>query len=330
MVSVREGRPLLDIESHGRRGPGQIDRLSPAQIELIARTVRRVPEVMVKVSGGGTSAKAVAAHFRYIDRRGELEIETDDGERVRGKGVEQPLIEDWDLDIDAAESRMPYAGKPGRKPVKLVHNIVLSMPAGTSPQGLLAASRAFARQQFALKCRYAIVLHTDQNHPHVHLVVKAINERGERLNIRKVTLREWRQEFARQLREQGIAANATNRVIRGETGSRKLDGIHRAMLRGASTHMLSRAQSGDTELLLARHPIGTGKAKLLETREAVESGWQALSKFLASQGQLELAEQVHRFVERLPPPRTEKEWIAERLRRNRGVDVEARNQVRSR
>ena len=143
--------------------------MTPTEIEHIARTVRRDPEVMVKVSGGGASPKAVAAHFKYIDRHGRLELETDDGERLMGMSAEKDLLEDWNLDVDAAEAKSPYSGRPGRKPGKLVHNIILSMPVGTPPQGLLNASRAFSREQFALKHRYAMVLHTDQNHPHVHL-----------------------------------------------------------------------------------------------------------------------------------------------------------------
>jgi len=248
-ISVREGRLLLDLVSYGRRGPGQTDRLSPVQIEHIARTVRRVPEVMVKVSGGGTSAKAFLAHFKYIDRHGDLEIETDDGEQLKGKGVEKDLIEEWDLVTDAADSESLYEGNPGRKPKKLVHNIVLSMLAGTSPAKVLAASRAFAREQFALKHRYAMVLHTDQPHPHVHLVVKAISERGQRLNVRKATLREWRNEFARHLREQGIEANATERAARGETKTHKPDGIYRAERGGRSTLMHDRVKAVAAELL---------------------------------------------------------------------------------
>ena len=231
---LKRGEPLLDISSYARRGPGRTDRLSPAQIEHIARTVRRVPEVMLKVSGGGATPGAVAAHFKYIDRRGELDIETDDGDRLHGKSVAMDLVEDWGLDAAAAETRSPYSGRPGQKPGKLVHNIILSMPASTPPTGLLAASRAFAREQFALKHRCAMVLHTDQEHPHVHLVVKALSHLGERLNIRKATLREWRQEFARHLREQGIAANATERAVRGAVRTPKSDGIYRAMLRGES------------------------------------------------------------------------------------------------
>jgi hypothetical protein len=51
-------------------------------------------------------------------------------------------------------------------------------------------------------------------HPHVHVIVKAVSEWEARLNIRKATLRGWREEFARHLRAQGIEANATRRVVR--------------------------------------------------------------------------------------------------------------------
>ena len=70
-------------------------------------------------------------------------------------------------------------------------------------QGLLGAARTFARETFGAKHRYAMVLHTDEPHPHVHMVVKAVSEEGMRLNIRKATLREWRREFARHLRAPG-------------------------------------------------------------------------------------------------------------------------------
>lgn len=314
LLSLRDGLPLLDLSSYARRGPNRRDRLSPAQVEQVARTVRRVPEVMVKVSGGGTSSGAVAAHFRYIDRRGQLEIETDDGEPLRGKGVEQDLVKDWDLQTDEVESRFPYGGNPGRRPGKLVHNIVLSMPMGTSPDKLLAASRAFAREEFALKHRYAMVLHTDQNHPHVHLVVKAMSEQGERLNIRKANLREWRHEFARHLRDHGVAANATERAVRGESRTHKTDRIYRAERHTESTHTRERAEAVADELLNGGLRIEPGKSQLVETRKEVEHGWRAINDILISQGQSELAAQVTNFVNQMPPAWTEKEWIAQALR----------------
>ena len=305
-------RPFLDLASYGRRGPGHDSRLSPAQIEHIERTVRRTPEVMVKISGGGQSAKAVAAHFNYLTRQ-DFEIETDDGEHLKGRGPENTLIEDWELDLDAAESRKSYRGVPGRKPTKLVHNIVLSMPAGTPAQGVLKASRNFAREQFALKHRYALVLHTDQPHPHVHLVVKAMSEQGKRINIRKETLREWRREFARHLRAQGIAANATMRAVRGVTKTQKSDGIYRAMRAGRSTHLRGRAQSVARAMRAGNTLVESGRPRLLDTRRIVEKGWHGLRDSLRADGKGGLAHEVECYVKGMPPPQTERESIAEAL-----------------
>lgn len=80
-----------------------------------------------------------------------------------------------------------------------------TMPAGTPPEKVLAAARIFARENFALQYRYAMALHADQAHPHVHLVVKCEHEYepGRRLYIRKDTLRQWCEQFAVQMREQG-------------------------------------------------------------------------------------------------------------------------------
>jgi hypothetical protein len=305
-------RSFLDLVSYGRRGPGERDRLQPAQIEQIARTVRRTPEVMVKISGGGQSAKAVAAHFKYLSRR-DFEIETDDGEHLKGNGLEIDLIDDWELDLDAAESKSLYRGVPGRKSAKLVHNIVLSMPAGTPANGVLEASRAFAREQFALKHRYALVLHTDQPHPHVHLVVKAMSEQGKRINIRKDTLREWRREFARHLRAQGIAANASERAVRGIAKPQKSDGIYRAMRAGRSTHVRERVESVAMALQAGKIKLEPGKARLLDTRRSVVQGWLDIRETLRAEGRDGLAHEVGRFLRNMPQPQTEREWLAQGL-----------------
>lgn len=303
---------FLDIVSHGRGVAAERQLLLPAQVEQIARTVRHTPEVMVKISGGGQSAKAVAAHFKYLSRQ-EFEIETDDGQHLKGKESERTLIEDWDLDLDAAESRSPYRGVPGRRPAKLVHNIVLSMPAGTPAAGVLEASRAFAREQFALKHRYALVLHTDQPHPHVHLVVKTLSEQGRRMNIRKETLRGWRRQFACHLRAQGIAANATERVVRGVTKPQKRDPIYRAMRAGRSTHIRERAKSVAAALRAGGIQIEAGKMQILDTRRRVVQEWLGVREALRAGGKDGLANTVERFIRGMPPPQTEREWFAQAL-----------------
>jgi hypothetical protein len=202
---------------------------------------------------------------------------------------------------------------------------MFSMPAGTPPDKVLAAVKSFAREEFGLKHRYAMVLHTDEPHPHVHMVVKAVSEHGVRLHIRKTTLRGWRTEFARHLREQGIAANATERAVRGETRIHKADGIYRATLRGESTHTRARAESVAQELLDGNVRTEPGKSKLIETRRVVERGWRATSEILVAQGHPELAAQARLFVDLMPPPWTERQRLAhtiqEHLRTSRAPEA---------
>jgi len=324
VVSVQQERPWLDIVSYGRRGPGRRDHIPAVHYEAIARTVRRAPEVVVKVTGGGRNVNAVKQSIDYFDREGELEVETDDGRTLAGEGIGRELVKDWELELETQRSRRMYSGVPGRRSPKLVHNVTFSMPAGTPPKKVLAAVRKFAQDKFAGSHRYAMVLHTDQQHPHVHTIVKAVSEQGVRLNIRKATLRVWRHEFAKYLREQGIEANATDRAVRGVTTPRKPDGIYRAMLRRDSTHVRARTEAVARELVKSDIVVEPGKSKLLQTRKEVERAWQELSEILVANGRRDLANDVARFVQGMPPPRTEKEWLAaellERVRESRPRD----------
>src|SRR2546430_1330447 len=83
-------KALLDLASYGRRGPGHRP-LTKAEIEHVSRTVRRVPEVMIKVSGGARTLRGVQAHLDYIGREGKGEVETDDGARLRERGFDHHL-----------------------------------------------------------------------------------------------------------------------------------------------------------------------------------------------------------------------------------------------
>ena len=330
LVRVGSEIPLLDLRSFGRRGPDGRLHLSPALLEQIVRTASRVPEVMVKVSGGANSTRGAIAHLKYIDRQGKLELETDEGQRLEGKGIEAALVADWDLEALRANARGPYRRTAGRRPVKLVHNVILSMPKGTSPEKLLSASRDFAREQFALKHRYALVLHTDHEHPHVHLVIKAVSEQGERLNIRTATLREWRGQFAQHLRARGVAANATERAVRGQSRSGFKDGIHRAWLRGDSRHCRDRAERLARKLGTEDLEPTPGKARLLETRREVIAGWHAAADALLQAGQGRLAEKIWGFIGAMSPPRTTDEQLAAKLEERPRTRERERQEERTR
>jgi hypothetical protein len=177
-----------------------------ARIEAIA--VRRAPQVMVKVTGGGRGMKAIAAHFRYISKNGRLDVEDENGTTVRGRDAVRELADDWRFGgsfIDDTSDR------------REAFNIILSMPRGSAqPLVVLNAAREFAKAELAGH-KYVMVLHDHQANPHVHISVRAESKSGRRLNPRKADLHRWRETFAGKLRGWGIDADATRRTARGVT-----------------------------------------------------------------------------------------------------------------
>jgi hypothetical protein len=113
VVDLRDTEaPILDIVSFGRGGSG---RLTQAQIDQITRTVGRAPEVMVKVSGGAHTVRGVGSHLAYIGRDGDLEVETDMGDRLQTKGFQKALTEDWDLDLESHWHASAHKGNVNRR-----------------------------------------------------------------------------------------------------------------------------------------------------------------------------------------------------------------------
>jgi hypothetical protein len=268
---------LLDIVSLAKKGPGRRESWSREERELIHRTMRGSPEVMVKVlSQGAGTAKAVAKHMAYLSRRGELELETDDGQRVQGKAAEKDLLDDWEISSSGGRRYLDRRSVATGKSPRLVHKLMFSMPPGSPPEKVLEAVKMLARNEFALKHRYAMVLHTDEPHPHVHVVVKALGEDGKRLNIKKPALRRWRHEFARNLRELGVDANATERVARGQLDRSPPDRVYRLLVR-VQTWRHVRGASGTTYR----------RSSSPELPRDIEAGWNAIGRLLHLEGNRE-------------------------------------------
>lgn len=159
-----------------------------------------------------------------------------------------------------------------------------------------------------------MALHTDQGHPHVHVVVKAVSERGGRLNIYKATLREWRRDFARYLRGFGVEANATEKAVRGSPHQARKTMIFRAAARGESNFVREREEAVAQELRNGNLRPGPGRLSLLQTRRDVERGWLAFADAAARAGLPDIADRVLRFLRQMPSVRTDREWIAENIR----------------
>jgi hypothetical protein len=198
----------------------------------IQATLRRTPQVMVKVTGGGRGMKAIAAHWRYISKNGRLEIEDERGQKEQGMQALREFYDEWkyggSLIEDVSHRREAL-------------NIMLSMPHGADPQIVLKAAREFAEIELA-DHKYLMVLHEHQANPHVHICVRAESKYGHRLNPRKADLQRWRQVFAERLREWGVEAEATRPAVRGTARSyepiwrikARADGRLRSVRRGPS------------------------------------------------------------------------------------------------
>lgn len=170
-----------------------------------ATVIRRTTQVMAKVTGGGRGMKAIAAHFRYIGKKGRLDIEDEQGNVERGKNAVKELVKDWRFGgsfiAETSDRREAF-------------NVMLSMPRGTDPLSLLRAARGGCPTR-ARGSQYVLVLHEHQANPHVHISVRAESKRGRRLNPRKADLHRWRETFALTLRNWGVDAEASRQATRG-------------------------------------------------------------------------------------------------------------------
>ena len=244
----------------------------------IEATVRRAPQVMVKVTGGGRGMAAIRAHFRYITKNGRLDIEDDRGAVEQGKDAVKEIGRQWQFGG-------AYIGEESHR--REAFNVMLSMPRGTDPLIVQKAAREFAKAEFA-DHRYVMVLHDHQANPHVHLSVMAESKDGTRLNPRKADLHRWRETFAEQLREWGIDAEATRQASRGEYRNR--DELWRIKAREQGSLRKDRPQRK------------SGEAPRLTRQESLDA-WRQIFKALAdspSKDDQALAKRIADFVKDMP------------------------------
>lgn len=170
----------------------------------LARIVRGAPEVMVKATGRQRGGSHVKAHLDYIGRKGNVDTENRDGELLTSKDDIAERAAEW-------SDTLEWRSRPTVSSVSLI----FSMPAGTDPNKVLGAVRALAHAELSDNYDYVLALHTDTPRPHVHLTVQAEGLDRTRFNPRPVQLHRFRERFARELRERGVAAEATPKACAG-------------------------------------------------------------------------------------------------------------------
>jgi Relaxase/Mobilisation nuclease domain len=249
-------------------------RAAAIRKRIEATVVRRAPQVMVKVTGGGRGMKAIAAHLRYMSKNGRLEIEDERGETMRGKDAVRELADDWRYGGSLIEDTSPR---------REAFNIMLSMPRGTDPASVQWAAREFAKTELA-DHKFVMVLHDHQANPHVHISVRAESKHGRRLNPRKTDLHRWRETFAAKLRERGIEAEATRQATRGATRNHP---------------DLWRVKAVEDGRLIKSRPVHRNGADVTASRADARKAWLSIAGALARSsdaGDRKLAASIERFA----------------------------------
>jgi hypothetical protein len=299
------GNRVVKVKPQPRLDAGATRRRAAAIRQRIEATVvRRAPQVMVEVTGGGRGMRAIAAHFRYISKNGRLDIEDERGETIRGKDVVHELSEDWRL----GGSLIDNVAEPGQR--REAFNIMLSMPRGTDPLIVQRAAREFAQTELA-DHKYLMVLHDHQANPHIHISVRAESKQGRRLNPRKPDLYRWRETFAEKLRGYGIEAEATRQATRG---------------RSQNPSDLWRLKAQEDGRLQSRRPSRKGGAKASATRKEANGAWMHIGHALAgsdNRADLNLARSIARFVDemRLTTSLARTERAPEKTKEAKSIDI---------
>lgn len=198
--------PLIAGVRPGRRNNTRNIRVG-RQRETAVRVARGSPEVLVKISGFTKGADHLKAHMSYISRNGKVDLEDQNGAIYDGAAAVDSLWESWDREIGM--------GNPERGNRRDTVKIILSMPPGTDAKAVKDAVRSFAAAEFENHA-YVFAMHTDEQHPHLHLTVQMRGFNGERLNPRKADLQRWREMFADRLLHEGVDCVATPRTARNK------------------------------------------------------------------------------------------------------------------
>ena len=256
---------------------GSREERSTAVRQKLQAIARRSPEVMVKVSGTSRGFGHLRAHFSYISRDGQIELEDQDGQVMNGPDGLAEVRADWQSAYPIPEERRgdETEGRDVRR--REAFHLVLSMPAGTPEIALKRAVREFAAEEF-VGYQYVMALHTPTTdpdpepspHPHVHLTIKSRALSGVRLNPRKVDLQRWRERFAERLRDQGLDASATRRQVRLQREPGRGQKVQQMIARGVKSQRRDR-----------RVEAGSAVSRNETTRQRVLSDLRAVADLLA-------------------------------------------------
>lgn len=290
---------ILRPAMRGRGGPPARVKASSLSLAERLRTARGLPQAVAKVTHFQRTTAQCGRHWSYISRKGTLELETEDGEKLRSLGEQKELLKAWELDFDH------------HKRSRNQMNYTVSAPKGSSSEAVRNAAREFGKTAFKGH-RYVFALHTDKDHPHVHFAVQ-MKGQTKKLNPRLKELHQWRELWAEKAREQGIEMACSPRAARGVGRKGERQAIREMRKRGVIPEITKLAvedamtTKGETEW--ERYANARNHAERQAYREAADSlrasargrTPEQVKKLEAAAGELE------KFSQRMPRAKTRRQ-----------------------
>lgn len=245
------------------------------------------PETVVKLRSNTKSLYQLKTHFKYVSRDGELVIENQDGDLFTTKEDIGYLCQEWQA----------FGYPQVRSKLRESFHFILSMPPGTEPRGEMEAARAMCKEVFAGH-KYTLVQHLDEDHPHVHVCVMALNDKGKRLNPRKSDLQHYREVFADRLQDNGIEATASRRYQRFKYKRPENNKLRHMRKRGGKSKVYQeQAEVLKEHIKNNERPINPAEKSIHKVQFAAANLYMQVAQELEKQGDKEAAKTVENFVQ---------------------------------
>lgn len=275
-------------------------------------------QAVVKVVGYRKGRGEAGRTLNYVGKRDRIDLETHRGERLTREDELKALLDDWSTTFSTRAD--------GRD----VMHLVLSFPEDVAPE----TARAIARDALSVIAAgrdWAMAVHDDTGHAHVHALVRMRGSDGRQLRTTRETMRTWREATARAARERGVALEASPRWARGR-GERGERGWERGMReRGAIPRRHREAAAEALSGVETRFETLIGATNARERAALAALSWELIAAARNAEGDerarlLRLADAAARHGEALPEARTRRQAlaaIAEELRADGRTDANA-------
>ncbi|TLT06642.1 hypothetical protein FE243_07005 [Aliarcobacter thereius] len=182
--------------------------------------ISKSPQSVVKVIGYREGIQETKNTMEYIARTGkedELSLEDEYGFEVKGKEEIAALINDWSSDFDTRK----YTDKKNRDSTHMMLSADIE-PNEKNKEILEDVARDFLKREFFDKgFSYVFVVHTDTQHPHIHVVIKnrpisvsleyLTKYKEKKLDLNRNDLAHLREQFAIEMTKRGLEQVATLR-----------------------------------------------------------------------------------------------------------------------